>query len=403
MKDLVPKYLLSLHRSKTKIVLPMEAIPASMHELYKAIVAEMNTEEMEIYNLKLPDVDIQNPVEFYAEHLRKEYKQILLVELATIILSTGSMDLELLEKIETIDKTESTEQKRDIMINETLERIRNKNKGKEIPFLKTGFTQLDNLASLDMKQIILMAAEKKLGKTKFIIFLAHYLMDKYKLPVRFFALEPAYDEIIRCMISIITGIPEILLLGRRGGLTEEALRRVERVTAEIIGDLPFEIIDDVRNIKSMTANLRGFKGIVVVDNLGLVESDTRNENAHNEAVAKAFVRIRDKTGSLIFILHHLTKDASSDNNLETGYMPRSQHVRGSGRIQDYSNQIWLLHRPSFYKDLMLQLSKTVTKSEYQRLKKLFLIDVHLNRHGETALCRSYCDLSTSIFTDPWAK
>lgn len=398
MKDLILKYLRALYESTDKMLVPEHAIPDEYKLLYFAIQEGLSPDEMELRGMSLPDVKLYHDVDFYASEVKNVHRQVKMIELAKKILEEGELDLKLLEDIEDLGKKDNTIKSQ---VRNTMNQVRAKQSGKEIPFLESGFTEMDFTASLDMRQIILIAAEKKLGKTKFIINLMVRLYDKYKIPVKFIALEPSPGEVIRTILSIKSNIPEKSILSRGSLLSKEQLSQLDVISADYIGNMDLHILDNARSLYEIKAVLRKFNGIVIIDNLGLIHTGAKNDNEAGDLISRFAVQLRDSTGSLIFVLHHLTKAAADQENIDVGYHPRLEYVRGTGRLLDYANQVWMIHRPAFYRDFMQQISKTLTTEEMKVIRKLFLIDVALNRHGDTQLVRTYADLSTSRFTDPW--
>jgi replicative DNA helicase len=94
-------------------------------------------------------------------------------------------------------------------------------------------------------------------------------------------------------------------------------------------------------------------------------------------VARMFKNLRDTTGGIIILLHHLTKESESKWNKAEGYEPKLIHIRGSSRISDFANQVLLLHRPDHYDDLV-----EIAKMAGKNIHGAFQVDVAANRDGE---------------------
>jgi len=62
----------------------------------------------------------------------------------------------------------------------------------------------------------------------------------------------------------------------------------------------------------------------------------------------------------MFVIHHITKESSKRFNLDEGYRPRKEYIKGSTRILDYVQQAVLVNLPKKYKDLV-QEEKSKTK------------------------------------------
>jgi replicative DNA helicase len=106
------------------------------------------------------------------------------------------------------------------------------------------------------------------------------------------------------------------------------------------------------------------------------------------------VDIRDRTKGLILPIHHMTKDMDHEDRLKYGFRPLLRHLKGSTRIQDFANKVILIHRPGFYNDFVtLEEAKGMIKlsnGKFQRgtvIRKLFIIDLALNRGGKVGVVR----------------
>jgi hypothetical protein len=72
------------------------------------------------------------------------------------------------------------------------------------------------------------------------------------------------------------------------------------------------------------------------------------------------------TDASIIILHHITKESKNKLNINEGYRPRAEYIKGSTRILDYVQQAILVNLPRKYKDLV---SEEKSKAEMFNAKE----------------------------------
>jgi len=383
--DLVIGYLNALASSDKKIPVPEEVLGRFLPH-YKKVMAGHTIKMLQIEDMEIPEVKDDVPLEFYVEKLRERYKKVVLITIAQKILQENIIDHELLSKVE--DLNDETQESHMIV---TKKRIMDRHQGKEVPYIPTGLDRLDRIAWLDWCNFILIAAEKKIGKTRFAVQLAVNFL-KQAIPVKFFSLEMTAEELIRTFLLNLTSISEDLLMSRTGKMSNIQVKKTSEAFA-FIGDGKLDIHEGLMSVHEISRKIGKFKGVVFIDNLGLINS--KEEADKDPAIPKEIKKIRDRTGSVIFLLHHMTKAQSEA--IEVAYMPQLKFVRGSGRVLDYVNQVWLLHRPGFYRDLTDELKKGLDKEQMEQITKMFLVDVALNRSGDTGTVRISHNIKMSQF------
>lgn len=300
----------------------------------------------------------------YFEEMVTTYNNIKLIESTAFVNENiGSADPTIL--LEHLKQTRliSFEKKwvnLDNVIEESLKRV------------KTQFEEFDSF-NLALRQLILVAAEKKIGKSRFVIALANGISQLNSLPILAFTWEMTAGEYKAAFKLVDATMSQIFVVSNGMNIFE-----VCRIIVEFCEE-------------------HG-SAVVIVDNIGLVQKHSRDPNAVDDDIAAALKTVRDDTGSLIFAIHHLTKSASHKGNFEQDYEPTMTDIRGSGRLQDYSNQVWMLHRPSFYDDLIQHYERTIEDKKLVRLlKKLFLVIIRLNRSGPTGYVRLGTELKNNKF------
>lgn len=332
--------------------------------------------------------------EYQMAYLLENYQKKMLLELSKEInkgISTRSVkDLvkisnEFLREVSVSDVRSQTfkEAYRNEITN-----IRDIYDGKKNDQIITGMTRLDSILAISSCRLILLAAGKKIGKTRFMIHLIDQIINHNKdIAIQWFTLEMRAEEVIRGFLSKKVRLTDNELLGKSKLKIEPEKMADLEMAYKIFENYPIEFIDEPVTMFNISSKFERFcqknhgkKCILVIDNLGLIKPHINDTLAYEDDLARMMKNLRDSTQGTIFALHHLTKETESKWNKETGYTPKLRDVRGSSRILDFSNQAILLHRPGFYKDLVEEARKI---GKEQALKEAFEVIIDMNRHGDT--------------------
>ena len=268
--------------------------------------------------------------------------------------------------------------------------IRNVAQGNGVSLLKTGHTRFDDVASLGPKQIFMIAAQKKQGKTRFLVHLIDRLIlhNKADIAVQWYSFEMQSDEMIRLYLSKKLGLTDKQLMSINYQLTEEELNKIEGTAAQF-DDYPVEFVDETTDIFKICSRFERFadanKGkipVLVIDNLGLIKPHLKNDIQNDDDVARMLKDLRDKTGALIIPLHHLSKESEGKFNVTEMYAPKVTHIRGTSRIVDFANKVALLHRPEMYRDVVKHFEK---EGKGWQVHGRMEVNIALNRNGDTGI------------------
>ena len=149
-----------------------------------------------------------------------------------------------------------------------------------------------------------------------------------------------------------------------------------------------------------------FRSILVIDNIGLLKDKTKSQTETDDYIAKKIVEIKRKTKGLIFLVHHMTKKMEEEARIKDAYRPRLEFLRGSTRIQDYCNMVLLIHRPGEYEDIVKEeenkgniLTNGTTYRRADIIRKIFIVDIALNRNGNKTIFRFLHRLDRSQFKE----
>lgn len=349
---------------------------------------DMVTRFEEIILFRHPD---ENEWQYHLFYIQEQYKKKLLIDHAQWLISNitkTSKDLsikthEILAEADSIDtKSVSFSE----AYRNTVNVIREIYEGKLRSMIYTGQPTFDKTVALSKSKYILVAAQKKIGKSRYMVDIVDKIINNNSnIAIQWYSFEMQSDEMIRCFISRRVRLTDRELMSRNYKLKEDDIESIESAVS-YFEKYPIEFIDDPCDMFQISSKFERFcetnqdkHCICIIDNLGLIKPHINEQTAFEDDVARIIKNLRDKTKATIFLLHHLTKESESKWNKESGYEPRLTHIRGSSRVSDFANQVWLLHRPDNYEDLV-EMAKI--NGQLSKIQGLFIVDVAANRDGE---------------------
>jgi replicative DNA helicase len=242
----------------------------------------------------------------------------------------------------------------------TMMDITNKAKGLVSAFIRTGDSEVDTKISIRVRQGLLIAGAESTGKTKYISYLVKGILDHNEnVRVLWFSMEDSKEQIVRSFIAMGSKLTTKQMQSINYTLTDEDWANINKAVDEF-ADYNIEFIDRVCSISTIMRKSRNCREkhkddilIIVVDNLGLIETDSFYKgNEKDDYLAGKLKETYDTTDASMFIVHHINKEAKNKLNINEGYRPRSEYIKGSTRILDYVQQAVLVNLPRKYKDLV---------------------------------------------------
>ncbi|MGH7238534.1 MAG: replicative DNA helicase, partial [Candidatus Saccharimonadales bacterium] len=153
---------------------------------------------------------------------------------------------------------------------------KDKSKIRGIP---TGYKDLDNiLAGLQRSDLFVLAARPSMGKTAFMLNLAHNVAVGSKEPVLIFSLEMSKEQLVDRLLAIESGVDAWNL--RTGHLSDEDFEKIGTAMGPLseakifIDDSPAITVSELRT-KSRREAHRQPLGLIVVDYLQLMSGGSR--------------------------------------------------------------------------------------------------------------------------------
>ncbi len=258
---------------------------------------------------------------------------------------------------------------RDVII-ETYRQIKEvaDNKG-ETAGTPTGFSGLDRvLVGLGKSDLVLVGARPGMGKTSFCLNVASNIARSSRKAVAIFSLEMSAEQLVSRMLSSEALIESTSM--RSGMLSADDWNKLAQASSYLSEcDI---LIDDTTGITvtGMKAKLRRVKnlGLVVVDYLGLMQSDRRIDNRVNEVaeISRNLKVLAKELNVPVICCAQLSRGPES----RTDKRPMLSDLRDSGAIEQDADIVLFLYRDEYYSN----------DPEKQNTAEIIIAK---NRHGST--------------------
>ena len=237
---------------------------------------------------------------------------------------------------------------------------------------KTGFSGVDRvLAGMGNSDLILVGARPGMGKTSFALNVATNVAVQSKKTVCIFSLEMSAEQLVTRIISSEAMVDSYAL--RTGNLDSKQWSEIAKTTTKLAGSNI--LIDDTTGmtVTGMKGKLRRVKnlGLVVVDYLGLMQSDKRIENRVNEVaeISRNLKIMAKELGVPVICCAQLSRGPES----RTDKRPMLSDLRDSGAIEQDADVVIFLYKDDYYK----------TEKDNSDEGCIAEIIVAKNRHGST--------------------
>lgn len=237
---------------------------------------------------------------------------------------------------------------------ESFERLDDLHKDKKkIRGIPTGFKDIDDtLAGLQRSDLFILAARPSMGKTAFVLNLAHNVAVYAKEPVLVFSLEMSKEQLVDRMLSMQSGVDAWAL--RTGNLTDtdfEKLGEAMGVLSEapiLIDDTPGVTVSDMRTKARRESHQRKL-GLIIVDYLQLMSGGSRFSGDGNRVqeiseISRGLKGIARELDVPLIALSQLSRSVES----RTPQIPQLSDLRESGSIEQDADIVAFIYREDYY-------------------------------------------------------
>lgn len=236
--------------------------------------------------------------------------------------------------------------------------------------MQTGFSGLDKMiVGMGKSDLVLVGARPGMGKTAFALNLAVSAAKRTGKAVCIFSLEMSAEQLVTRLLSGEALVDNMKL--RSGELSEDDWQRLAHASSELSETRI--LIDDTSGItvSGMMSKLRRVKdrGLVIVDYLGLMQSEEKRENRVQEVteISRNLKLMAKELNVPVICCAQLNRGAESRN----GNRPMLSDLRDSGAIEQDADIVLFLYRDEYYNK-----DKDAPQSTAE-------VIIAKNRHGST--------------------
>ena len=237
---------------------------------------------------------------------------------------------------------------------ESFDRLDDLHKDKQkIRGVPTGYRDLDNmLAGLQRSDLFILAARPSMGKTAFVLNLAHKIAVESKEPVLIFSLEMSKEQLVDRLLSMESGVDAWAL--RTGNLTDNDFEKIGHAMGTLseaqmfIDDTPGITISDLRTKARREAHQRPL-GLIIVDYLQLMSGGSRFGSEGNRVqeiseISRGLKGVAREMNVPLIALSQLSRSVEN----RTPQIPQLSDLRESGSIEQDADVVAFLYREDYY-------------------------------------------------------
>lgn len=239
------------------------------------------------------------------------------------------------------------------ILSESFDRLDDLHKDKQkIRGTSTGYRDLDNiLAGLQKSDLFVLAARPSMGKTAFMLNLAHNIAVGSKESVLIFSLEMSKEQLVDRLLAIESGVNAWNL--RTGNLSDSDFEKIGRAMGTLseakifIDDSPAITVSELRTKARREAHRQPL-GLIVVDYLQLMSGGSRfndfNRVQEVSEISRGLKVIARELNVPLVALSQLSR--SVENRPDK--IPQLADLRESGSIEQDADVVAFLYREDYY-------------------------------------------------------
>lgn len=237
---------------------------------------------------------------------------------------------------------------------ESFERLDDLHKDKaKLRGIPTGYRDLDGmLAGLQRYDLFILAARPSMGKTAFVLNLAHKIATQAKEPVLVFSLEMSKEQLVDRLLAMESGVDAWAL--RTGNLTDNDFERLGEAMGTLseakmfIDDTPGITVSDLRTKARREAHNQKL-GLIIVDYLQLMSGGGRYASEGNrvQEISEISRGLKGVARELDVPLIALSQLSRSVEN-RSPQIPQLADLRESGSIEQDADVVAFLYREDYY-------------------------------------------------------
>lgn len=217
----------------------------------------------------------------------------------------------------------------------------------------TGYRDLDNmLAGLQKSDLFILAARPSMGKTAFVLNLAHKVATEAKESVLIFSLEMGKEQLVDRLLAMESGVDAWAL--RTGKLTDNDFERLGEAMGTLseakiyIDDTPGITVADLRTKARREAH-SGHVGLIIIDYLQLMSGGSRFGSEGNRVqeiseISRGLKGVARELNVPVIALSQLSRSVEN----RSPQIPQLSDLRESGSIEQDADVVAFLYREDYY-------------------------------------------------------
>lgn len=223
--------------------------------------------------------------------------------------------------------------------------------GGKITGIATGFTDLDyKMAGLQNSDLILIAARPSMGKTAFVLNIAHNVSVRHDITTAIFSLEMSKLQLVNRIISMESKVDSKNI--RTGNLSPSEWASISEGASSV--GMSNLIIDDTPgiSISELRAKCRKLKrdnnlGLVIIDYIQLMTGAGKSESRQQEVseISRALKGLARELNVPVIALSQLSRAVES----RPEKVPMLSDLRESGAIEQDADVVMFIYREEYYK------------------------------------------------------
>lgn len=240
------------------------------------------------------------------------------------------------------------------ILTESFERLDELHKDKgQLRGIPTGYKDLDNmLAGLQRSDLFIIAARPSMGKTAFVLNLAHSVAVGAQQPVLIFSLEMGKEQLVDRMLARESGVDAWAL--RTGNLSDSDFEKIGHAMGTLseakiyIDDTPGITVGELRTKARREAHKHPL-GLIIVDYLQLMSGGARFGGESNRVqeiseISRGLKGVARELNVPLLALSQLSRSVES----RTPPHPQLSDLRESGSIEQDADIVAFLYREDYY-------------------------------------------------------
>ena len=223
-------------------------------------------------------------------------------------------------------------------------------KKSKVSGIESGFNDLDlKTSGLNPSELILVAARPAMGKSAFVLNIAHHVAMNVKVPVMIFSLEMSKEQMVNRILCSEAEVDSMKV--RTGDLESEDWIKLGKASGNL-AESPI-YIDDTPGLspaelraKCRKAKLEKDIGLVIIDYLQLMEGKGRSESRQNEIseISRSLKLLSKELNIPVIALSQLSRAPEA----RPDHRPILSDLRESGSIEQDADIVMFLYRDDYY-------------------------------------------------------